>query len=221
MNSTKDEDTTNHIESLCDNTNPDHRYIVDILLAEGLLIGLGSSLTTIQLHPSRISIHPNLFHVLEKARAKTELADEHHEKSARSKPSEKVQRKLMLDAVNEILAHKSLLEGSVEPWIFQNKMGERSMSGEKLLKELCSNMDHHHATPDARLDDEDDGLTSILRADMVNQPENWTDCSSELPGIVLDIERLIFKDLIGEVVSGGAAGLQVQPGRHCMQLFST
>lgn len=220
MNSAQDEATKNYIESICDNTNPDHRYIAEILVAAGILIDLGSRLTTIQLHPSGLSVNPNLFHVLEIAMGSSEPVDKHHEKGARSISSEQIRRKLVFDVVNEILVHKSALAGSGEPWIFQNKMGGRSMSGEKLLKELCSKLDHQQPTTESSLDGEDDGLTSILSADMMNEPENWGDYTSELPGIVLDIERLIFKDLIGEVVSGGAAVLQVQPGRHCRKLFS-
>ncbi|KAE8668013.1 hypothetical protein F3Y22_tig00112349pilonHSYRG00018 [Hibiscus syriacus] len=53
LNSTHDEVSTDYIASLCENTNPDHIYISEILLASGLLLrDLGSDSTTFHLHPS-------------------------------------------------------------------------------------------------------------------------------------------------------------------------
>ncbi|KAJ6887530.1 hypothetical protein NC652_028709 [Populus alba x Populus x berolinensis] len=65
LNSTHNEASTDYIASLCENPNPDHRYISEILLASGLLLrDLGSGLTTFQLHPSGYPINPELFMVL-------------------------------------------------------------------------------------------------------------------------------------------------------------
>ncbi|GAB4860888.1 hypothetical protein Ancab_036049 [Ancistrocladus abbreviatus] len=53
LNSTHDEARTDYIASLCENPNPDHRYVSEILLASGLLLrDLSSGLTAFQLHPS-------------------------------------------------------------------------------------------------------------------------------------------------------------------------
>jgi hypothetical protein len=38
LNSNHDEARTDYIALLCENTNPDHRYISEILLASGLLL---------------------------------------------------------------------------------------------------------------------------------------------------------------------------------------
>ncbi|KAK1383527.1 Protein LONGIFOLIA like [Heracleum sosnowskyi] len=194
LNSNRVIASTNHSESL---VNPDHRYIAEILLSTGLLRNLGSSTTTIQINPAGLSVNPELYHVLEQD---TQLALEPlNEYSVRSKTREKVQRKLVFDAVSEIL-----LEGSADFRSIRNKLGERTMSGEKLLEELCMKLDEQQATPDDSLYDIDDELTSILRVDITNKSGNWKGYSSQISGLVLDLERMIFKDLIGEIVSGVA-----------------
>ncbi|KAA8547905.1 hypothetical protein F0562_004334 [Nyssa sinensis] len=220
LNSTHDEATTDYIASLCEDTNPDHRYITEILLASGLLLkDLSSSLTTIQLHSLGHLINPNLFLVLEQTKGSTKLPNHEHsnEKIIWSKPNEKTQRKLVFDTVNEILVRKLASTGSSELWISPNELGGRSLSGQKLLKELCSEMDCLQTNKNCSLDHEDDGWISISSEDMMH--ENWAGYHGEVAGLVLDIERLIFKDLIGEVVSGEAAGPGRQ-NRHCRQLFS-
>ncbi|CAK9185998.1 unnamed protein product [Ilex paraguariensis] len=214
LDSTSDEATADHIASPLESKNPDHRYITEILLASGLLKYLGSCLTAIQLQPSGHVLNPNLFHVIEQSRQSTELGNKNHNgKIAQSKTKEKTKRKQIFDVVNEILFRKLAFERSY-------KLGGKSLSGQKLLEELCSEICHLQANPDCGLDEEDDGLTSILSADMKHQSEDWTDHHGEIPGLVLDIERLIFKDLISEIVSGEAADLQYQSRKHCRQLFS-
>lgn len=215
-NPTCDEATIDHIASLCENTTPDHKYIAEILLASGFLKYVDPTTPTIQLHPGGHLINPNLYHVLEKNKGNTWLSnDEHNENILRSKSYEKVGRKLIFDTVNEILVQKFASAGSSEIWVFPNRPAGKSLRGEKLLKDIWSEMDHLQGNPDCSLVDEnDDGLISILSKDMTNQSEEWAGHRGEIPGLVLDIERLIFKDLINEVVTGGA------PGRHCRQLFA-
>lgn len=215
---TQDEATKNCITSVCDDNNSEHRYIAEILVTAGILMDRGSNLTAIQLHPSELPLNPKLFHVLEKVTWNTKLIKENHEKDAQSKFSEAIQRKLLFDVVNEILANKSALAGSLKPWIHQNKLAENSMRGDKLFKELCSKItDKQPATYSSEVGDYD-SMTTVLSADMKNESD-WAAYSCELPGIVLDIERLIFKDLIGEVVSGGTTGLRLQSGTHRRKLF--
>ncbi|PSS33654.1 Protein LONGIFOLIA like [Actinidia chinensis var. chinensis] len=214
VSSTCDEAATDHVAALFENTIPDHRYIAEILLASGILLkDLGSSSTIIQLHPSGHSINPSLFLDLEKTKGRIELsADEHSiEKIGQSKLNEKIRRKLMFDTVNEILVCKLTSAVFSEPWTSPNKLGVRSLSGQKLLKELCSEMDHLQAKANCGLSDVND---------MMRQTQNWADYHTEVPGVVLYIERLIFKDLICEIVSGEASAVQGQPTKHCRQLFS-
>ena len=221
LNSSHDEARIDYIASLCETTNPDHRYISEILLASGLLLrDLSSELLTFQLHQSGHPINPELFLVLEQTKASTLLLKEESSpaKVASSKlKAEKFHRKLIFDAVNEILGAK--LGSSPESWFQPNKirLKKKTLSAQKLLKELCFDMEKIQAKkPDCGLEDEEqDGLKSMLWEDVMHGSESWTEFHGDLPGVVLDVERLIFKDLVDEIVIGEADGLRVKSsGRH-------
>ncbi|PIN07624.1 hypothetical protein CDL12_19808 [Handroanthus impetiginosus] len=210
LNSSHDESHTDYIASLCDNTDPDHRYISQILLASGLLLReLCSSLTNFQFHPSGHPINPELFLVLEQTKAGTE-------KTTQSMLKEKCHRKLIFDTVNEILARKLASGGKFsEPWLRPLKLAKRAKNSQNLLKELCSEIKELQARTSEFSSEEEDGRwKNILCLDMMHQNESWIDFDDEISGAVLDIERLIFKDLVNEIVMGESAGLKTKPGRR-------
>lgn len=224
VNSSHNEANTDYIASLCQNSNPDHRYVSEILLASGLLLrDLNSSLTTFQLHPSGHRINPELFLVLEQTRSSSRQKEESNIKNfAHSKPEkEKSHRKLIFDAVNEILVDKfPSVGGSAEPWLRSNKLARKSLTARKLLKELCSEIEKFQEKKSGcGLEDGNDGLKSILCGDLMHGSESWTDFRGEISGMALDVERLIFRDLIGEIVNDEAARLKTNPDRHRRRLF--
>ncbi|KAL9337726.1 hypothetical protein Peur_069495 [Populus x canadensis] len=224
LNSTHDESSTDYIASLCENTNPDHRYISEILLASGLLLrDLSSGLSAFQLHPSGHPINPELFFVLEQTKASNLVSKEECSpgKSFHSKPNpEKFHRKLIFDAVNEILVKKlALVEPSPEPWLKSDKLAKKTLSAQKLLKELCSEMEQLLVKKSECSLEEEDGLKGILCYDVMHRSERWIDFHSDTSGVVLDVERLVFKDLVDEIVIGEAAGIRTKPGRSRRQLF--
>ncbi|XP_002514640.2 protein LONGIFOLIA 1 isoform X1 [Ricinus communis] len=225
LNSTHDEASTDYIASLCENTNPDHRYISEILLASGLLLrDLGSGMTTFQLHSSGHPINPELFFVLEQTKASTLASKEECNpgKTYHSKPNpERFHRKLIFDAVNEMIVKKlALEEQSPEPWLKSDNLAKKTLSAQKLLKELCSEIEQlQDKKSECSLEDEEDDLKGVLWDDVMRRSESWTDFHSELSGVVLDVERSIFKDLVDEIVIGEAAGSRIKPGRR-RQLFA-
>ncbi|KAE8668011.1 hypothetical protein F3Y22_tig00112349pilonHSYRG00016 [Hibiscus syriacus] len=226
LNSTHDEASTDYIASLCDNTNPDHRYISEILLASGLLLrDLGSGSTTFQLHPSGHPINPELFFVLEQTKASSLLSkeDSNSGKVSLSKPDhEKFHRKLIFDLVNEILVGKLALVGaSAEPWINSGKLARKTLNAQKLLKELCTEIEQFQAKrSNSNTEVEEDGLKNILWEDVMCQSESWTDFNGEISGMVLDVERMVFKDLVNETVIGEGGVSRSDQQRRRRQLFS-
>ncbi|CAH8391087.1 unnamed protein product [Eruca vesicaria subsp. sativa] len=202
LNSSHDEASQDYIASLCENSGPDtdHRYISEILLASGLLLrDLASESTTFQLHPSGHPMNPELFLVLEQTKGRN------------SSSNEKLNRKLVFDAVNEILVKKlAIVEGSssADPWMKRGKK-RRVLSAQQLLKELCSEIETVQKEAKRRSDNlfllgeqEEDFLKCILDEDMEMRSEKWTEFDDVVPGIVLHLERLLFKDLVSEVVHG-------------------
>lgn len=226
LNSTHDEAHTDYIASLCENTKPDDRYISEILLASGLLLrDLGSSLTTFQFHSSGYPINPELFLVLEQTKF-SNLQKQDPDTPEKLLKKEKFHRKLIFDTVNEILAGKlALVVPSLEKWSRKPfKLTKKTLNAQKLLRELCLEIEQLQIRKTREiigLEEEDEGLKSVLWEEVLNCEESWTDYDDQLPVIVLEIERLIFKDLVNEVVLGEAFdGRRIKLGRRCRQLFS-
>ncbi|GMI68488.1 LONGIFOLIA1, TON1 Recruiting Motif 2 [Hibiscus trionum] len=208
----------NEIAPVCNSPNADHQYIVEVLFASGLLNELNSGFMAYDHHP----INPNLFASLEKTKANIRLLDGKHNgrKIKQLELIEKNHRKLIFDAVNEILLRKFAKEGSYKQWL--SPAEDRRLERQLLVRDLCSEIDKIQTAPNISLDDDDDDDTpkTILWDELTVGSMDWNKNQSEIPCVVLDVERLIFKDLICEVISGEAANPQVHPGGHRRRLFS-
>lgn len=223
LNSSHDEANQDYIASLCENADPntDHRYISEILLASGLLLrDLGSGLTTFQLHPSGYPINPELFFVLEQTKGSSTMHLLHKEES-KVQNKEKLNRKLVFDTVNEILVEKlASVEATTNPLMKSSaKMTKKAMSAQQLLKELCSTIETMQKQATKRsenflLEEEEDFLRSVLAEDVMVRSGNWVDFNGEISGLVLDVERLLFKDLVNEIVHAETSRLQAKSGRR-------
>lgn len=227
LTSTNDEPSTiDLIASRSDAKNIDHQYVSEILSASDLLIkdrscGLGCSMP-IQLHPTGHPINPNLFLVLEQTKsAGLSKPEPVLEKTLQPRPDpEKLHRKLVFDVVNEILLQK--MDLVITSPRCNLLLEARKLSSEHLQKELCLGVDQLQAERLKASSFDDDGDGNLISCkDLLHQSEGWTDFGSELAGLVLEIERSIFKDLIDELVTGEtASGLQAKPSRWQMQLFA-
>ncbi|XP_073139810.1 protein LONGIFOLIA 1-like [Henckelia pumila] len=210
---TKPDEATAKQTALVDvSSNQDHRYINKMILTSGLLDDMNFISLTDQLHSSSHLINPNMFHILEQTEETMDGADgEPNRKSDWLQSSCRSHRKVVFDMVNEIYARKIAADGSFAP-------GRKRISPQVLVKEIYLEVDRMQQKEECTLDEED-GLIRILNADMMYQSEDWADYRVEFPALALDIERLIFKDLINEVVTSDTMGLQNWPKKHCRQLF--
>ncbi|XP_022741645.1 protein LONGIFOLIA 1-like [Durio zibethinus] len=214
--------TVNEISPAFSSPNPDHKYIVEVMLASGLLSELDSCFLPYHLYPSDHLVNPTLFPALEQTKASIRLENGKHNgrKIKQLEPIEKNHRQLIFDAVNEIVVRKLVKEGSYKQWLSPSTPEDRRPKGQQLVRDLCSEIDKIQTASNISSDNEDDSLKSILWGDLTLGSMDWTECRSEIPWVVLDVERLIFKDLICEVISGEAENPQGQAGRHCRRLFS-
>ncbi|CAN8299993.1 unnamed protein product [Cochlearia groenlandica] len=229
-NASLNQPDTKHIESFMEEgaefKNGDHKYISEILLASGFLRDIEYSMISIQLHQAHLPINPSLFFVLEEN--KTNNVTQQHNKNKdrgfgqqkRANLIERSRRKLVFDTINEILAHKFAAEGctkqptivsSITPLRTTNKISR----GKELLETLWSEIHRLQENSKCILDEDDEDL---LWDDLQSQGMNWKEIEGETPGLVLDIERLIFKDLISEVVTSQVAAYPGISGRP-RQLF--
>ncbi|GMI67543.1 TON1 Recruiting Motif 4, LONGIFOLIA 3 [Hibiscus trionum] len=210
----------NEIVLVCNSPNADHKYIVEVLLASGLLDELDSSFMAYHHHPLDHLINPNLFASLEKTKASIRLLEGKHNgrKVKQSELVEKNHMKLIFDAVNEILLRKFVKEGCYKQWL--SPAEDRGWKRQQRVRDLCSEIDKIQTAPNISLDDDDDDtLKNILWGELTLGSTEWAEYRSEIPCVVLDMERLIFKDLICEVISGEVGNPQVHPGGHCRRLL--
>ncbi|KAL3346661.1 hypothetical protein AABB24_025216 [Solanum stoloniferum] len=206
------EASTDQFGSLSQYHNPDHRYITKILLASSLLKDVDSVSMAIQLQSSSHLIDQKLFHILEQTEKRIMPATGHSKTSARIEFNQKMHRKNVFDTVDEILSCKLASESCL-------LQGRDHVSAQQLQKELQSDIDQLNAKK-VGMDSEEDDLISILNADLRHQSEDWTNGDSEIPSLILDVERLIYKDLITEIISDEAREQQIRTRRHCRQLFT-
>ncbi|KAM6549384.1 hypothetical protein CsatB_021060 [Cannabis sativa] len=186
---------------VCDSTNPDHIYISDILSASNVFKKFESDWMDIQFNSSYHMINPNMFFALEQLKSRTQLSHNEHrnDKSQLQKYDKKVNRKLVFDVVNEILVRKFVETNFLIQWLSQEKLKCKKPNGQRLLKDLCSEIDQ---------------LQGNSSSSSLDWPMDSSEYEQEIPAVVLDVERLIFKDLITEVLSE-----KCRFGGHRRQLF--
>nr|XP_043636812.1 protein LONGIFOLIA 1-like [Erigeron canadensis] len=191
LNTNDDETHTNHIAFLCENTNSTDKYISEILLASGLLL---RDLESFKFHSSSHPINPELFLVMEHIKFSNLQQGKFH-------------RKLIFDAVNESLVGKL----SSPSKLMQNPR--------KLLKEICLEIEQLHGCTkreSSGLEEEGDDLIKILSEDVLKNSDIWTGVYGESSAISVEVERLIFRDLVYELVMSEAYdGKLGMPGIFC------
>ncbi|RLN40479.1 protein LONGIFOLIA 1-like [Panicum miliaceum] len=182
-----DEAPSTNDNLLMDTANKDRHYIYEILSASGLLHSeLGSRMMPYQFQLPSYPINPGVFLILEQA-----------------KPAAgKLHRKLIFDLTNELIAQKIHIGGSVRQplQLFRCKKS----SGLHLFKELCSEIEILQSEASILRLSEEEEEESKPAKNAVDEMGKWKSFDSELQGMVLDIERYIFKNLIDEVISGKA-----------------
>lgn len=181
----------------------DHKYISQILLASGILRDVEYSMMSIQLNQARLPINPGLFFTLEQNKASnmTLLANNKHRgrgfRQQQTNPTtEIIRRKLVFDTVNEILAQRFAAEGCTKPRLTAKLLEtmEKRSKGEQLLQTLCSEIDRFQENKSKCILEND-----VIWEDLQSRGMNLKEFEGETPGIVLDIERMIFRDLVNEV----------------------
>ncbi|KAB2616105.1 protein LONGIFOLIA 1 [Pyrus ussuriensis x Pyrus communis] len=120
------------------------------------------------------------------------LEKKQHFKGKDTSKESTLERRLIFDTVTEILDRNCLLP----PW--------KAVSWQTSLPEIWSEFRRIRERDES--EDLFEVICGVLRKDLAGDSINgWGDCSIEMSDAVLDIERLIFKDLIGETIRDLAA----------------
>ncbi|KAG6434929.1 hypothetical protein SASPL_106573 [Salvia splendens] len=108
----------------------------------------------------------------------------------------RLQRKLIFDTVHEILDRNRRLP----PW----KVAMWGQHGPSSLDKVWSEFQRVRERDAAQ--DMFDTICGVLKKDLAGDGiSGWEDCPLEMSEMILDIERLVFKDLIGEAIRDLAA----------------
>lgn len=104
-----------------------------------------------------------------------------------------LQRRLVFDTISEILNRKRQLP----PW---KAVSEMSLAtGKAALQQIWC--EYRRIRERETSDDLFEVICGVLKKDLAGDGINgWGDCPIEMSEAVLDLERLIFKDLIGETI---------------------
>uniref|UniRef100_A0ACD5YRK4 Uncharacterized protein n=1 Tax=Avena sativa TaxID=4498 RepID=A0ACD5YRK4_AVESA len=192
----------------------DNQYIYEILLASGLLHKeLSFTAMPGQLWPSSCPINPELFFILEQTKPHFISATQAVTGAKKSSEAnmEKLHRRIVFDLVNEIIAQKMNIYSSASGTA--KLLQSRKLSGWRLFKELCTEVDRLLSESSAaKCSEEDEDENTPLTEDALYDMKDWGSPGNELQGMILDIERSIFRDLIDEVI-GGEAIERMQAGQ--------
>ncbi|CAL1383090.1 unnamed protein product [Linum trigynum] len=120
--------------------------------------------------------------------------------------SSRLQRRLIFDTINEILEKKRQLP----PWKAVASSTSSSAKSQQAasLNQIWSEFQRMQARESSPSSAEDlfEVICGVLRKDLAGDAVNgWADSPVEMSEAVLDMERLIFKDLIGETIRDVAA----------------
>ncbi|GMJ09095.1 hypothetical protein HRI_004578700 [Hibiscus trionum] len=126
------------------------------------------------------------------------LEKQHRVKGKDTSKVSTLQRKLIFDTIGEILNRKKQLP----PWKLVSFTN--SGPGETSLRQIWSEFQKIRERDSS--DDLLEVICGVLRKDLAEDAINgWEGCPIEMSEAVLDIERLIFRDLIGETIRDLAA----------------
>lgn len=166
---------------------PELDYVKQIFTASGLL-QIQEDLSADIYSSGSFPIDTEIFHDLEQQRMKsTALADRGDGSLL------KQNRWLVFNTVNEILSGKL----AVSPWIQlpNRNCGYNQLSGRGLLKQVWTEIERLRSMG---CEDICDPLLNVLQKDLARCRDEEV---AEMGEVVIDVERMIFRDLIDETVS--------------------
>lgn len=168
----------------------DNKYVAEVLLSSGLL--------TKDSHLSSMLKQIKLVKPLEAV-----------EKSN----TQMLHKQLVYDVVNEILGRKLEVfnngcqhDHSLEPNMFSLQL---------LFKELCLEIKYLQTSMDRSFQEKD----TVFSKDLLRRSNAWDRFDSEVPAVVSEIERLIYIDLINEIIDSLIRTVLETKRRYTRQLF--
>lgn len=130
------------------------------------------------------------------------LEKQQHIKGNDTSKVSRLERKMIFDTISEILEREVCLP----PW-----KAAASMSPDRVWSEFQRIREHDTA------DDLFETICRVLKKDLeFDSSTGWADCPVEVSEVVLDIERLIFKDTVSEIIDDLSSSPSPSPSPSMM-----
>lgn len=119
-------------------------------------------------------------------------------KSKQEKEKELLDRRALFDCLNELLAQKLIVHANPQPWVEAIPLrAVQNSEGQHLVQEIWEELQE---IPSATSEDVCDTVQSILQKDLGPRGLKWAHFGIEIGEIGIEVEKLIYKDLVDEVV---------------------
>ncbi|XP_020702499.1 protein LONGIFOLIA 2-like isoform X2 [Dendrobium catenatum] len=175
---------------ITDKNDPDNKYVAEVLLSSSLLTE-DSQMSAILMQIKLVEP----FEAVEKNNTRT------------------LHKQLVYDVVNEILHRK--IEAFNSGCQHDHLLKPNMLSLQLLFKELCFEVKYLRSYIDGSVQ----GKDTVFTKDLIQRSNVWDRFDSEIPVVVLEIERLIFVDLINEILSSLINVVLEPKQRYRRQLF--
>ena len=115
----------------------------------------------------------------------------------RGKEMNTLDRQALIDFVYELLATKVAEYENAQPWLESTWIGGQELKRQHLVNAIWKELQE---VPCAASDDICDTVQGILREDLGSRGPNWTDFRAEIGEVGVEVEKLIYRDLVEELV---------------------
>ncbi|BBM99743.1 hypothetical protein MPTK1_1g23520 [Marchantia polymorpha subsp. ruderalis] len=181
--------------------NEERIYVRDVLLVSGATMGIKA------VNPTGNPIDSTVYDYLEEKKGIADFGWEKKIDGVRDsvkcegeKARQAMDRRMLFDTVNDILTTMLVPYVNVKPWIQGLVLPplRKRPSGQRLVQEVWDEL--QALPPREPCDDICDSLYIILQKDLTLPLNAWTSFSEEVEEVGLEIERMIFKELVDEMV---------------------
>ncbi|CAM6102899.1 unnamed protein product [Calypogeia fissa] len=189
------------LKSLILQSQAEKVYVRDVLVVSGASMGLKA------INPSGGMIDNTVFDYLEEKQGSADygmdLKDEPEhdlEKCDEERERQVMDRRMLFDCVNDALTTVLVPFVNPQPWMqsFLVKPLRKRPTGQLLVQQVWDEL--KALPPEKPSDDICDSLYNVLQKDLVLPRNSWTEFNDEVEDIGLEVEKMIFKDLVEETL---------------------
>lgn len=189
------------VKSLILHSQAEKVYMRDVLVVSGATMGLKA------INPAGGMIDNTVFDYLEEKQGSADYgldekgeAEQDAEKYDGERERQVMDRRMLFDCVNDALTIVLVPYVNSQPWMqgLQAQPMRRRPTGQTLVQQLWDEL--KSLPPEKPCEDICDSLYNVLQKDLVLPRNSWTEFIDEIEDVGLEVEKMIFKDLVEETL---------------------